>query len=196
MWVGKEVQEGGTYVSLWLTHVAVQQWASRCLSGKASVCQCRRCEFDLLVGKISWSRKWQPTPLFLPRKSHAQRSLVGYSPWGHRSWIWLNTHAHIQHSIVKQLFSSKIIIARLQCQTGLPGVDSVSKSAFSQMSPHFLTEEHNMFFWTGPTIPLSLFLVYLLGGLHEQATFGQERKGFGVVKNHQLKSFKLCSVGM
>ena len=28
--------------------------------------------------------KWQPTPVFLPRKSHGQRSLVGYSPWGHK----------------------------------------------------------------------------------------------------------------
>ena len=30
----------------------------------------------------SWRRKWQPTPVFLPGKSHGQRSLVGYSPWG------------------------------------------------------------------------------------------------------------------
>ena len=29
-----------------------------------------------------WSRKWQPTPIFLPEKSHGQRSLVGFSPWG------------------------------------------------------------------------------------------------------------------
>ena len=28
-----------------------------------------------------WRRKWQPTPVFLPRESHGQRSLVGYSPW-------------------------------------------------------------------------------------------------------------------
>jgi len=28
------------------------------------------------------SRKWQPIPVFLPGKSHGQRSLVGYSPWG------------------------------------------------------------------------------------------------------------------
>ena len=28
--------------------------------------------------------KWQPTPVFLPRKSHGQRSLAGYSPWGHK----------------------------------------------------------------------------------------------------------------
>ena len=31
---------------------------------------------------IPWRRKWQPTPVFLPDKSHGQRSLVGYSPWG------------------------------------------------------------------------------------------------------------------
>ena len=37
-----------------------------------------------LVGKIPWSRKWQPTPVFLPKKSHGQRSLVGYSVWGPR----------------------------------------------------------------------------------------------------------------
>ena len=31
---------------------------------------------------LSWRRKWQPTPVFLPEKSHGQKSLVGYSPWG------------------------------------------------------------------------------------------------------------------
>ena len=34
------------------------------------------------VGKISWSRKWQPAPVFLPGKLHGQRSLTRYSPWG------------------------------------------------------------------------------------------------------------------
>ena len=29
-----------------------------------------------------WGRKWQPTPAFLPGKSHGQRILAGYSPWG------------------------------------------------------------------------------------------------------------------
>ena len=28
-----------------------------------------------------WSRKWQPSPVFLPGEFHGQRSLVGYSPW-------------------------------------------------------------------------------------------------------------------
>ena len=31
---------------------------------------------------VSWRRKWQLTPVFLLGKSHGQRSLVGYSPWG------------------------------------------------------------------------------------------------------------------
>ena len=31
-----------------------------------------------------WRRLWQPTPEFLPGESHGQRSLEGYSPWGHK----------------------------------------------------------------------------------------------------------------
>ena len=34
--------------------------------------------------KILWRRKWQPTPLFLPGKSHGQRNLASYRPWDHR----------------------------------------------------------------------------------------------------------------
>ena len=34
------------------------------------------------MGKIPWRRNWPPTPVFLPGKSHGQRSLVSYSPWG------------------------------------------------------------------------------------------------------------------
>ena len=32
----------------------------------------------------SWRGKWQPIPIFLPGKSHGQRSLVGYNSWGHK----------------------------------------------------------------------------------------------------------------
>ena len=32
----------------------------------------------------SGSIPWQPTPVFLPGESHGQRSLAGYSPWGHK----------------------------------------------------------------------------------------------------------------
>ena len=40
--------------------------------------QCRRPRLDPWVGKIPWRRKWQLTPVFLPREFHGQRSLVGY----------------------------------------------------------------------------------------------------------------------
>ena len=58
----------------------------RWLSGKESTCQYRRRRrrgFNPWVSKIPWRRKWQPTPVFLPGKYYGQRSLAGYSPWGH-----------------------------------------------------------------------------------------------------------------
>jgi len=44
----------------------------------------RETRLDSWVGKIPWRRKWQSTPALLPGKSHGQRSLIGYSPWGHK----------------------------------------------------------------------------------------------------------------
>jgi len=45
-------------------------------------CRCRRHEFYPRVRKTPWSRKWHPTPIFLPGKFHGLRRLEGYSPWG------------------------------------------------------------------------------------------------------------------
>ena len=53
-------------------------------SFKESACQCRRCRFNPWIRKIPRSRKWQTTPVFLPGKSHGQKSLLGYSPWGRK----------------------------------------------------------------------------------------------------------------
>ena len=36
------------------------------------------------VGKIPWRRKWLSTPVFLSGEFHSQRSLAGYSSWGHK----------------------------------------------------------------------------------------------------------------
>ena len=44
----------------------------------------QRCGFNPWVRKIPWRRKLQPTPVFLPGESHGQRSLAGYSRWGHK----------------------------------------------------------------------------------------------------------------
>ena len=39
---------------------------------------------DFTAVKMPWRRKWQPAPVLLPGKRHGQRSLVAYSPWGHK----------------------------------------------------------------------------------------------------------------
>ena len=55
----------------------------RWYSGEKSACQCRRRKrhrFVPWVRKISWSRKWQPTLVFLLEESYEQRSLAGYIP--------------------------------------------------------------------------------------------------------------------
>ena len=54
------------------------------LSGEETACQWRRHGFDHWVRKIPWRRKWQPIPVFLPGKSHGERSLEGCSPWGRK----------------------------------------------------------------------------------------------------------------
>ena len=57
--------------------------------------QCRKHRFNPWARKISWRRKWQPTPVFLPGKCHGERSLVDYSPWGHRvRHDWARTHLY------------------------------------------------------------------------------------------------------
>ena len=40
-------------------------------------------EFEQALG-VGWRRQWRPTPVPLPGKSHGWRSIVGYSPWGHK----------------------------------------------------------------------------------------------------------------
>ena len=44
----------------------------------------KRQGFNPWVRKFSWSRQWQPTPVSLPEKLHGEKSLVAYSPKGHK----------------------------------------------------------------------------------------------------------------
>ena len=41
-------------------------------------------QVQTLSQEVSWRRKWQSIPVFLPGKSHGQRSLAGYCPWSHK----------------------------------------------------------------------------------------------------------------
>ena len=65
---------------------------------KPGSCQCRWHRFNPWAGTIPWRRKWQLTPVFLSRKFHGQRSLAGYSPWGHKA---VHDWAHRHTCIVK-----------------------------------------------------------------------------------------------
>ena len=49
---------------------------------------------------VYWRRKWQPTPVFLPREFHGQRRLVGYSLWGCKKsdTIRLSTFAFLKRT--------------------------------------------------------------------------------------------------
>ena len=62
--------------------------------------------FDPWVGKILWRRKWQPTPVLLPGKSHGWRSLVGYSLWG-RKELDTTERLHSLTSLTKESTNDK-----------------------------------------------------------------------------------------
>ena len=73
--------------------------------------------FDPWVGKILWSRKWQPTPVFLPGKFHEQRSLAGHTV--HRvakSQTRLSTHVYNRRNLDKVgqegLFTSEAVLPK------------------------------------------------------------------------------------
>ena len=59
-------------------------WGSLVAQTVKNQLQCGRPEINPWVGKIPWRRAWQPTPVFLLGESLGQRSLAGYSPWGHK----------------------------------------------------------------------------------------------------------------
>ena len=90
---------------------------------------CRRCRFNPWVGKVPWRRKWQPAPVFLPGKSHGQRSLAGYSPWGRTELdttaVWmtattiikeLQNRMHLTSASLKEHWSSHCILTSWKCR--------------------------------------------------------------------------------
>ena len=87
-------------------------WPSQ-LSGKEPTCQSGR-HFDSWVRKIPWRRKWQPTPVFLSKESHGQRSLLSYiqsmgSQRVRHSWVTENAHKHKE-------WNTHLLLASTMCQ--------------------------------------------------------------------------------
>ena len=54
---------------------------------------------------LPWRRKWQPTPVLLPRKFHGWGSLVGYSPWGRKE---LDTTERVHHNDTTMVAHSQV----------------------------------------------------------------------------------------
>ena len=78
-----------------------EYWASRGKAIKnppASAGDKKRIRLNPWVGNIPWSRKWQPTPVFLPGKFHGQRSLLGYSPRDHKESDTIEHACHHRRS--------------------------------------------------------------------------------------------------
>ena len=87
------------------------------LDGKESVCNVGEPGFNPWVRKIPWRRKWQPTPVFSPGKSHGQKSLVGYSLQGHKE----------SDTIERLILSLSSLVRKQQQKTGLWVYDHTHK---------------------------------------------------------------------
>ena len=90
-----------------------QWWASLVARQYRISLQCQRPGFDPWVGNIPWRRKWQLTPVFLPGESHGRRSLVGYSPRGHKE-LDTTERLHFQSRLCFVRVISKIQFLRNQ----------------------------------------------------------------------------------
>ena len=91
--------------------VTLQKEGQKLTTGDGNI---KICFFNLSVG-FSWRRKWQPTPVFLPGESHGQRSLAGYSPWGHKesdTTKWLTTTHFSKMYLFCKLFYRNIPVTQ------------------------------------------------------------------------------------
>ena len=113
------------------------------ISGEESTYQCRKHGFDPWVGKIPWRRKWQSTPVFLPGKSHGQRSLVVCSPWGCK---------RIQHDLV----------TKEQPPFSAPFTEETVLYHYIFLTCHKLTDSICLaFFWALFSVPLTNVSVFM-----------------------------------
>ena len=77
-------------------------WASQ-VAQMVKCLQSGRPRFDPWVGVIPWRRKWHPTPVPLPGKSHGWRSLVCYSPWCHKGSDTRSDFTFLFDTILKKM---------------------------------------------------------------------------------------------
>ena len=129
-------------------------------------------------GSIPWRRKWQPTPVFLPGKSHGQRNLEGCSPWGHKKWDMIErlTHTndlftlfpHLPPSLIHKRICIQTQTIWLYWGTGLPSSQWAGFHLFLTSAPclfDLLTyREVSRVILDSITICLELKMVTLIAG--------------------------------
>ena len=116
------------------------------LSGKESICQCRRYRFHPWVGKIPWRRAWQPTPVFLPGEPYGQRSLVNYNLWGFKESVGHDWATELNWTELKYISRLPWWLSKesaCQCRRWEfdPGVGKIPWRRKWQATPVFLTGE-------------------------------------------------------
>ena len=97
------------------------------VAGTSRIClQYKRPGFNPWIRKIPWRREWLTTLVFLPGESHGQRSLVGYSPWGHKESDMTEQLAHTQQMFLyplvikdESLFTSTFVCSSLASSRSL-----------------------------------------------------------------------------
>ena len=137
------------------------------LRGKEPTCQLRRCGFIHWVGIILWSRKWH-------EKSHQQRSLMGYSSWGHK---------RVRYDLgTKQQHSFKTFQSSLQRERERERERDVLCRALA-MNSCYLNYEDNQRHLSTPLTSLLLPLTNLV--LHRKEKLSSENCGL----NDFLKYF-------
>ena len=84
--------------------------------GKESACNAGNPGSIPWSGRFTWRREWQPFWVFLPGKSHGQRSLVGYSLWGHKeldmtTWLTFLLSVLWEHLMEKEMATHSSVLA-------------------------------------------------------------------------------------
>ena len=109
---------------------------------------------QVLLGFVGPRRKWQPTPVLLPGKSHGWRSLVGYSPWGpEESDTTEQLHFHFSLSCIGEGNGNPLQCSCLEnprdggaCCAAIYGV-AQSRTRLKWLSSRSSSSNHCILFW-------------------------------------------------
>ena len=80
-----------------------------------------------------WRRKWQPTPVFLPGKSHGPRSLVGYGPWGRKE----SERLHFDFTFTKLQSQDSMVLAQKQKYRSVEQTRKLRDKSTHLWTPYF-----------------------------------------------------------